>query len=799
MKKRPLCAICILFLVIQGIRVLFFGVEEMNPSPLEKALSRESVMELTGTVYRIEEKKKITAFFLKDNIVSSAGQTVRESKVLVYISRNESEQSVPAKIGNRLLIRGEAQVFERARNPGNFDQKTYYQRQGIHVLIWAEKVGIVSGRTAPLRQFLSELKSECNKCLVRHLGNYYGAAMSAILLGERSGLDPEMKTMYQKCGISHLLAISGLHMTFLGMGIYNLLRRAGLGFVPSGITGAVLLILYSMMAGAGVSSLRALIMFLVRIGAEITGRDYDLLTSLFLSAAVLCAWQPLYLTDAGFQLSYGAILGIALFGPVFSDMLGCDRIAAWRKEEKRKAAFSASLPPGLREKGMALLAGTLNGLCSSLAVNVLLLGPLLWFYFEIPPYSVLMNLFVIPVMPAAMGAGVAGTALTVLSDTVGGTVLLVCRGVLYGYDRLCELTKILPGSRFVTGKPGVIWIVLYYLILAGLRLAYSWGAWKKVQEEEREDSAGHQNTVWQKWCRVPGVISLFLAVLMTFICRSSYQSCGKVKVTVLDVGQGEGIHVRGESMNCLIDGGSSDIASVGNYRLEPYFLSQGIDRLDYVFISHGDEDHISGVREMLKNQMYGIEITSLVLPPMEYHDKKVEELAGTALENGTRVVVMEPGNTVEAGRKGSLVLTCIAPEKDMDAEPGNETSLVLDLAYENFDMLFTVDAEGIGEERMIESGRLRKYDVLKVAHHGSENSGTEEFLSFIHPSFAVISAGIDNRYGHPHDDTVRRLTNVGCTVCSTQDNGAVTIESNGETMKLYGFTETLVKQGFLPL
>ena len=208
MKKRPLCAICILFLVIQGIRVLFFGVEEMKLSPLEKALPRESGVELTGTVYRIEEKKKVTAVFLKDNVVSSTDQTVRESKVLVYISGNQSEQSVPVRIGNRLCIRGETQTFERARNPGNFDQKTYYQRQGIHVLIWAEKISVVSDRTAPLRQFLSELKSEWNKRLVRHLGDYYGSAMSAILLGEKSGLDPEMKTMYQKCGISHLLAIN---------------------------------------------------------------------------------------------------------------------------------------------------------------------------------------------------------------------------------------------------------------------------------------------------------------------------------------------------------------------------------------------------------------------------------------------------------------------------------------------------------------------------------------------------------------------------------------------------------------
>ena len=209
MKKRPLCAICVLFLVIQSIRVLFFGVEEMQPSALEKAVScGEKQVELAGTVYRIEQKKKVTAVFQKDSTVSAADQTFNESEILVYISQNETERSTGLKIGNRIAVSGEAETFEPARNPGNFDQKTYYLRQGIHVLVWAEQYSIQSHAAKPVRQFLSEIKGRWNELLLRHLGDYYGGTMSAILLGEKSGLDAEMKTMYQKCGISHLLAIN---------------------------------------------------------------------------------------------------------------------------------------------------------------------------------------------------------------------------------------------------------------------------------------------------------------------------------------------------------------------------------------------------------------------------------------------------------------------------------------------------------------------------------------------------------------------------------------------------------------
>lgn len=788
MKKRPLCAICILFLVIQSIRVLFSGVEEMQPSALEKVVSYgEKQVELAGTVYRIEEKKKVTAVFLKDSTVSVADQMLNESEILVYISQNETERPTEIKIGNRAAASGEAEVFEPARNPGNFDQKTYYLRQGIHVLVWAEQFRILSHDKKPVRQFLSEVRGRWNELLLRHLGDYYGGTMSAILLGEKSGLDAGMKTMYQKSGISHLLAISGLHMTFLGMGIYNLLRKAGCGFTISGLTGGVLLILYSLMIGAGVSSLRALIMFMVRIGAEITGRDYDLLTSLFLSAAILCFRQPLYLTDAGFQLSYGAILGIALFSPVFSEMFGCAQVSdRKRRLERRKTGRIARV----QSKGFTVLLWILNGLSTSLAVNVFLLGPLLWFYFEVPPYSVFLNLIVIPVMPVAMGAGVAGSALSLMSDAAGGAVLQICGGVLRSYDQVCTWAGMLPCNRFVAGKPDAPWIVVYYLVLAGLWILFKYIAGKREQEEEKRKSGNKISNKSRKPCRLPGCAILFFAAGMALVCRGGFRLPDEAQITVLDVGQGDGIHIRHDSLNCLIDGGSSDVSSVGTYRLEPYFLSRGVDALDYVFVTHGDDDHISGVREMLENQTFGVKIRNLVMPPLEYQDEKLIELAQTAVKNGTRVTVMDPGDKITTGaaeEEKGMILTCIGPESGLEVEPGNETSLVLDLSFGEFDMLFTGDVEGSGEESLISSGLLRDYDVLKAAHHGSENSGTEEFLQITAPEYAVISAGKDNRYGHPHAETLQRLNDAGCTVYSTQDNGAVMIRSDGVTMTINGF------------
>ena len=226
MRKRPLCTICVLFLIAQAIRVSVFGTEEMKPSALERAVGKKAELTLDGTVYRIEEKAKVTAVFVKDAAVSVYGQNtgqntdsgdgkdgpeqIREPQVLVYVRPELLKQTERSevKIGNRIRIRGEGQCFESARNPGNFDQKAYYRRQGIYVLVWADSLQMLSDQERRVHQFLSKLRSGWNELLIRHLGEYYGGTMSAVLLGEKAGLDQEMKKMYQKNGISHLLAIN---------------------------------------------------------------------------------------------------------------------------------------------------------------------------------------------------------------------------------------------------------------------------------------------------------------------------------------------------------------------------------------------------------------------------------------------------------------------------------------------------------------------------------------------------------------------------------------------------------------
>lgn len=739
MIKRKLVMACLFVLAVQLARVCLLADTKDQQMTLAEEIPDGTEVSVSGTVEWVREKEKITAVCLRKNQVRYAGTILKESKLVVCIRPDQLKEQL--NIGDKVIAEGEKESFDAARNPGNFDQKEYYRKQGIHVKVRADTLEKQSEKSLLYDRIKNEMwkwRKKLSGQLRTKMGSYYGGTMSAILLGEKSGLDEEMRKLYQKNG----------------MGLYSFLRKAGTSFFTAGMAGSSFLLLYTGMTGNGIASQRAWIMFAMRMGAEITGREYDALTGLAAAAVWICLRQPLYLTDAGFLLSFGAILGIILIEPVYAG----EKAEKEKKEREKKPVF-------------------LKGLSASFAVNTVLMGPVLWFYYEIPVYSVILNLVVIPLLPVAMGAGLLGLGILRFSERAGGGCLNLCKAILWIYDRIGELAARLPVSRWVTGKPPLYLLVIYYGLILWICI------WFYRLKERRTEKEQRKTKSRERWMGVPGILLVCLSVLLPGSCWLMHQVQGQVTVTVLDVGQGDGICIRMPGgKNCLIDGGSSDVSSVGAYRIEPYLLYCGIRNIDYAFVSHGDEDHISGIRELLEDQRLGIGIRTLVLPAEEYWDEKLKELAVLAAENGTRIAEIHAGEQVVDGTgEQKMSLRCIGPEMGL-SESGNAASMVLQAEYGNFSMLLTGDVEGAGEKQLVKSGRLGKCRILKAAHHGSKNSGTEEFLDAVEPQIVLISAGRGNRYGHPHEETLERLKSRNCQVYSTQQCGAVTIQSDGKKL-----------------
>ena len=642
-----------------------------------------------------------------------------QRQVLVY-----ENQQTELKIGYKVKAAGSYAPLEKASNPGQFDQKAYYEARGIGMVLKKAKLTVIEAKETVFFQKLSELRSFWAQNLEKITGKEEAALLKAMLLGEKSGLKKEQKELYQSGGISHILAISGLHISLVGMLLYRFLRKKKRSYPFSALVSGSCMVVYGLLTGFGVSAKRAVFMFLVYLGAELLGETYDVVSALALSGLLILAEQPLQLFQCGFQLSFLSVGAVALVYPALQKRLG------WRK----KAALS---------------------LLSGLSVTLFTLPCTLYWFYEWMPYAVFLNLIVIPLVPVVFLSGAAGMLTGGASVAAGMFLAGASAGVLRFFQTLLERTEVLAGSRAVIGQPELWQIALYYVLVG----AAVWGGKRK---EKREKS--RENSRENKLLRTAGIIFA--------LCILCFPFHRPAEVTFLDVGQGDAVFLRTETgTTCLIDGGSTTVSDVGTYRLLPFLKSRGVSSLDYLFLSHMDADHINGAEELLKDQFRGIPIRHLCLSALP-GDETRERLEKEARLFGTELCYISRGAVF---REEGAEIRCLSPVKDQKKEDENENSEVLMVEISGLRILFTGDLGEEGEQELLEAGTDLRAAVLKVGHHGSRFSTGEAFLEAVSPNVAVISCAENNRYGHPAPETVERLEQADCRVFYTMKSGAITL------------------------
>lgn len=639
------------------------------------------------------------------------------------------------KIGDLVSVYGKLKEITAATNPGQFDSQSYYAGKKIGYTMWEPEITLIERPQFHFQRFLYEVRcyfadviSECvgewgnltNSDSYKSIGDgisSFGNVMRGIVLGDKGVISQDTKNLYQIGGISHILAISAMHLTILGNGLYELLKRFGVPIKVAGAIAGVFLTVYGILTGASVATVRALIMFLLNIGAQLTGRTYDGKTSLSLAAVLLLSGNPLSLTDSGFLLSFSAMLSFALF-----------------KENRQ--------------------------LGSSILLYFFMAPVTLWLFYEIPLYSVFVNLLVVPTLAVVLVSGVAVCLAGSVSLFLGKLAAIPGMVLLYLYEMLCKLTGRMPFAKLVLGRPSVFCILAYY----GVMLLTLWLfrryrlSWKRF---------------FLYFLMIPAIVLLV------------YHPQTELQITSLDVGQGDCMIVETPGNHTyMIDGGSSSVESVGNYRIWPYLKYKGISKLDAVFVTHPDGDHISGILELLEmisDRKIALQIEQIILPQWENMTpfEEVMELANAA---GVTVVQMEAGDCLVDGK---VSLECLYPSGEDFTNRLNEGSLVLQISYKEFSGLLTGDLEGEGEEAVLDA--LTDVDYLKVAHHGSKNSTFEAFLEKTKPEISIISCGKSNLYGHPHAELLERLEAAESDVYATKDWGAMWICTDGEKIDLHTF------------
>ena len=734
MGKRPLAFGCLLLIFLLYIACL------LSPEVCKNYDAYQGCeVTLAGKVFRKESVRQpngqILVLYLKD----LSGDEPPGEKVICYLKSGQKEPGM----GSRVTLTGKLKTFERATNPGQFDAYSFYQISGISYRL---NQAIILEQTTEYDHFkegLYRFRRFLAGIFAENLPEKESALMQTMLLGEKGELDSELKALYQRNGIAHILAISGLHVSMLGMGLFRLLRKCGIPMKAAAVLATIVLMLYGIMTGFSVSAIRAILMFSIHMLSIVAERTYDLLTALAVAAVLLLLEQPMYFYQSGFVFSFGCVLGIALLIPALT--------------EHRKPLSNP-------------MCGKVEQIfLSALGIAVITLPVYLWFYYQFPPYSIFLNLLVIPLMSYLMAAGLMVLLLGILCKPIAIPFVYLISGVLRIYETACGYSEELPAHLLNLGKPEVWQLVLYLaalLLIAVLR--------KKL-------------SLLMRWL-------IIAAAVFVLVLRSG----GKLELTFLDVGQGDGIYMKSEDgSRFLIDGGSSSVSDVGEYRLIPFLKHQGTNCLKAVFVTHPDEDHCNGVKELLKQgKQNGIRVECLVLPDIgeDSRQEAYHELETAAAAAAVPVQYISAGQQIKAGE---LIITCLHPEKRYETGEANEYSIVLDMSYGDFHALLTGDLEGEGEEKLLDTCKAGEsigigdyeYTLLKVAHHGSANSTSEDFLQQFSPHYAVISCGVNNSYGHPHKELLDRLEKAGVKVLRTDEVGAIEIKVKGEQVKVSGYVK----------
>lgn len=715
---------------------------------------KENTIIVQGKIYKIENTAFGTNIYLKGVEVENGEKSVSVKRIFV-----NTEKIPNVKIGNTIKVRGKLRQFEEAANKGNFDSRKYYLSLGFYGKIEAGTIEIINSDYSGIRQGLYELRMEIierleklcsdNKGIFCIINNKNGI-IGAIILGDKTDLDSDIKELYSVSGIAHILAISGLHISFIGMAIYRLLRRR-FRFLFSAAVSIPVVLSFGTMSGFGISTIRAIIMFILKIIGEVLGRKYDAITAISLAGLVLLVQNPFVVCNSGFQMSFGAIIAIVLILPIVEEILNTDN----KIIKVLSANFTISL----------------------------VMNPILaWNYYELPTFSFLLNIVVVPLMSVVIVSSIVGIFCSCIMFGFGKVVIFPGCGILELYTFLCNIINKSSVASIVVGQPKVTIIIVYYAILLVVLFGLKNIRTKYTRaEKERNIIKKETGLVLEKKAkkerRIKGQnVKLRLACIVGFLllnCLIYYIPNPGFYITFINVGQGDGILIHGDNgTKVMVDGGSTSEKQVAKNCIVPYLKAEGIGTIDYSIITHTDKDHISGILEILENNNSNrIRIKNLVMPDINMKDDTYNELIEKAKLKKINVLYIKKGDTLSLGK---TKIKCIYPETTTTASDKNDYCTVLSVKNKTSKILLTGDISKEIEEK-IKDDIEENYTVLKVAHHGSNYSSSEKFLKKVNPKYSIISVGKNNSYGHPGNETMERLRKQGGVIYRTDEKGGITI------------------------
>lgn len=689
----------------------------------------------------LEEGKEQVRYLLLVKSGNMEGEKKRLlSGMLPVTVRQESGLPVPLQ-GDEIQVTGEPQLLHGYKNPAQYDSVAAAKRQGIRARMFIERQSLTvlsSNNSKTWRVMLASWRDRMIKNMQKVMPESHAAILAGMLFGGYANIPREIVADFAATGIVHILSVSGSHIALV-VGVVTvigtlLVRRFALPMIVVPLLSAFIVTFYALLCGLTPPVLRSLVMGLIALLALSFQREKDAQHALLLSAFGMLVYEPTLLYDLSFQLSFSSTAGLVFLN--------------------EKTAANMKFLPLWMAKGCAVTISAQLGVLPFTA----------WYFNSLSISSLIANVIIVPLIEGVVILGLLGAAVGMAVGAAGNIIMVICSLLISVVVQWAAWLAAVPGAKLYLPPIGIGAGAVYYILLVWM---YGYKTKNMVSLTE----------LLQKWPRQSAV---FLVIIVIFIIIDKIYP-RPMYVHFIDVGQGDATLITTpHGRVILVDtGGARGDFDVGDRVVVPYLKHYGALEIDYLFLTHGHQDHAGGAAAVARE----LTVKSNMLA-REAHTQAVRNLVYAGKAQGSGFIPVYEGEEIDID---GVEIRVIHGAAGMNIGNNNEVSSVIQVCYGKQSFLLTGDLEGQGEKEILKLGKNINSTVLKVGHHGSKTSSTAEFIQAVSPKYSVISVGENNRFGHPHGETIKRLLGQKSKIYRTDQQGAIVFKTDGRNIEVDTF------------
>ncbi len=703
-----------------GACITTLKIDSLKQGQLIRLARANQVTDVYGTVAgEPEALKDFFSFTLKVDQIRVGAKRFRVSELARVSIEHGNQRFGPPAAGEEMILLGVTPLIPSSQR---YRQSLYIK--GIQVLLSADVSSLrrVEG-PALLPRLLRCMRQQIESNVLRFLSARESGLLLGIMLGDKGHMTSLMQSRFTRAGVAHVMVVSGLHVGMIALIAFWLARLCRLEICKRAVLTMVLVAFYALISGCRPSVLRAALVIGISLLGWLLGREKHLIAALSTAGLVLLVYDPFLLFEIAFQLSFIATLSIAVIVPLLQRQL------------EQFAVFS-------RRPLQIFLA--------SIAVQVGVVPVLMYHFGELSLISAFSNVVIVPLIGPVLALGLVASCLSAISCFLAQPLFAMLGFVLGLINRITTSLASLSFSS-ISAMISLRGMLIYYILLAALVI------WIRRSKE----------TLSRAFIQF---VSLLIPVGIIWWQILVNGPPAQFTAHFLDVGQGDAAAIRSPTgATILVDGGPD------RHVTKNLLASRGIRRIDLLVLSHPHADHINGLVELVEGGNVGL----VLMGKSSDSSPEYSEFRAAVSDRAIPKITAKEGMKLQVGPD---LLACVLSDSHMskDSDLNNE-SLVLKIEYGDLSLLFAGDVEEEGELDLLGLRQDLRSSILKVPHHGSDRSADRTFLKSVKPKAAIISAGKDNRFGHPSRAAIRNLKSLGTEIYRTDQDGNVTITSDGKS------------------